>query len=421
MFGIKQRSIAVLIYLIIYKLMLDISYIGFVHKLFEYMGFYLDFNLIKYMVSFIIMISLYIAIPKNQEKPSTIILQLHYIMMIIPMFTIYAFMDESSLFLILIVSMFLLQSILLRILPNIKIIRIKESKKILYVLLGFITVVVYTTMIAINGMPSLAALNDSNVYLIRASISYPFAMTYLVNWQAQVINPFLISIAYLEKKWRLLFFSIFLQFFLYLMTAHKTFLLITIAIIFTMVIISKWDFLIMSSKTAALGTFSLFIFYKITNLILIPSILLRRLLFVPAHIKFSYYDFFSKNEFMYFSLGVIGKVFNIKYPYDINIAYLIGEEYYNSPGTWVNVGYLADAYANMGVFGMFVISILFISILKLIDSLSLTVGKELTIGITLFSILSLNDGSLLTSLLTGGFLFLLCVLYLYSSSKLDKL
>lgn len=416
MFKIKINNITIFIFLILYKLLLDLSYIVFIHKNYEYMGFILDLNLYKYVFSLFIFVVIYYMLPKDNDKPSSIFLQLHFIIMIIPMFTIYALMNESNVFFILSMIIFSVQYIILKLIPNIKIVRIKESKYILYILLIGITFFVYFSMIKANGI-SLRALNILNVYDIRDGVSYPFLMTYLVTWQAKVINPFLIAISYMNKNKKLLFTSIILQLILYLITAHKSYLLITIAILIVMkILFSKRDFLKVISQKAALLTTGLIGFYVILTSLTMPSLFLRRLLFIPAQIKFHYYDFFSKNEFLYFSQGTIGGILQLKYPYDMNSANMIGSIYFNNPQISSNTGYIADAYANMGFLGMLLIALIFVFILVLIDSLSIKLGKGLTVGLTLFPIMALNDSALQTTLLTGGLLFLLIVLYLYSSS-----
>ncbi|MBM7560889.1 O-antigen polymerase [Fusibacter tunisiensis] len=416
---IKKRSIVAFFSLLIYKIIIDIFYVFFIHKYYEYMGFSLDYNAYKYLSSLFIFVILFVFIPKDQNKPSSIFLQLHLIIMFIPMLTIYAFMNKPNGFMLANVLALLLQCILIKLIPNIKIVRIKNSKRLLYLIIVSITIFVYTSMFRANGLPSLSTMNILNVYDVRSVVTYPFLMNYLVPWQAKVINPFLITIAYLKGSKKFLAVSIALQIVIYMITAHKAFLFIPVAIIIVCWLLKKVDFFKLSTALASSVSFIILIHYFVSKSLLIPSIFIRRFLLVPAHIKFSYYDFFSSNPYMYFSLGILGNIFGITYPYDVNIANLIGEVYYNSPDMWTNTGYLADAYANMGYFGMFIISILFVFVLKTIDSLSVKVGKELVVGLSLFSILALNDGAFLTTLLTGGLLFLIVILFLYSNNMGD--
>lgn len=73
------------------------------------------------------------------------------------------------------------------------------------------------------------------------------------------------------------------------------------------------------------GIFFLTIFTYFTNKIEIASLFIRRLLFLPAQIKFYWYEFFSQNPFiLYYLQGIIGKIFGIRNPYPVDAAKVIG-------------------------------------------------------------------------------------------------
>lgn len=65
-----------------------------------------------------------------------------------------------------------------------------------------------------------------DVYDIRSNVKYPFLIGYLVNWQAKIINPFLITISYVINNKVMLLLSILMQVFIYLITAHKSYILL---------------------------------------------------------------------------------------------------------------------------------------------------------------------------------------------------
>ncbi|KPU27362.1 hypothetical protein TR13x_04575 [Caloranaerobacter sp. TR13] len=418
---IKNKNFNIFILLLIYKLILDFVYVKFVNKLYHYMGFVLDFNIYKYIISFLWFVSIFTVLPKDNTKPSSIFLQLHFIIMIMPMFTTYSFANESNIFLTLSCICFILECQILRIIPSIKLRKIKNSYIILYWVIAIISVFVYISMIKANGIPTLKALNLSRVYEVRSIVKYPFLMEYLVSWQAKIINPFLITISYINKNKKLLAISVVLQLLIYLITALKAFLFIPLAIIIVIKILERDYFLSKISLLAPIGVLLAFMTYKLFGHIMFPSLIIRRLLFVPSQLKFFYFDFFSKNELLHFSEGVIGKIIGTSSPYAIKTANMIGYMYFGNIENNANTGYLADAYANMGILGMFVFSILFSMILILINSFSKNIKKELVIGLSLFSILALNDSALLTTLLTGGLLLLLLLLYLYTNHENDRI
>ncbi|ALC88207.1 hypothetical protein AM499_12100 [Bacillus sp. FJAT-22090] len=133
---------------------------------------------------------------------------------------------------------------------------------------------------------------------------------------------------------------------------------------------------------------------------------------------FLYYDFFSSNEKVYLSNSIFR--FFIENPYPIPIPNLIGSIYYQNYDTWVNVGYLADAYMNFGFLGILLFSILLGIILKMFDTLSHEKGIELVIVTSFIPFFGLMSGALLTKLLTGGILLAFVLLILLVEKRGQK-
>lgn len=414
----QNRLLKIIIYLFAYKLLMDISIYTFIEKQYGYVGGMTDFNIWKFVISNIYLAIIFLIIPKSSEKPSHIFLQLHLLVMIIPMLSLYGMQNKSSIFTGMIVFMFALQGFIIKNSKRFRLIKIKHSRKLLIFIITGMSIFVYSSMLRANGLPSLSVLNFLNVYEVRENVSYPFLMGYLVHWQAKVINPLLITLSYINKKTKLLWVSISLQLLIYLITAHKSFILIPVAIIVVVKVLDKYDFFKVASYLAGLGILGSLIFYKLSNLIIIPFIIIYRLLFLPAQIKYYYYDFFSNNEFLYFSEGAIGRILGLNFPYEMPTVNMISSIYLGMPQSAANTGYLADAYANGGFFGMLIITLLLTFVFIAIDSFTGHVRKNVVVGLSIFSVLGLNDIGLLTTLLTGGMLFLILVLYLENDSKL---
>lgn len=413
-----NRSLKIVMILFFYKFILDISVFTFIEKQYGYIGGITDFNIIKFFVSNFYLIIIYLIMPKKSERPSHVFLQLHLLIMIIPLLSLYGVQNKPSLYIGMVVIMFIMQSLIIRSSKKIKLMKIKHSKRILVILITSISLFVYFSMIRANGLPSLRALNFFNVYEMRWNVRYPFLMGYLVHWQAKVINPFLITLSYLNKKPKLLTLAISLQLLLYLITTHKSFILIPVAIIIIVKVLDRYDFFKVITYLSGFGVAGSLVIYKLTDIIVIPFIVIYRLLFLPAQIKYYYYDFFSSNTFTYFSEGVIGKILGLRFPYEESTNNMISSIYFGMPQSAANTGYLADAYANGGFIGMFIMTLLLTLVFVMIDSLTIHIRKNVVVGLSIFSVLALNDLGLLTTLLTGGMLFLLLVLYLENESKM---
>ncbi len=418
--NIKKSTLTTFSFLLIYKFLLDLSYVIFVNPNYEYMGFILDFSTEKYFISFLCFIITFISLPKDESRPSTVFSYVLFIVSIMPMYTIYAFMNQATKFMVFTTIAFMVQCLILVLMPRFHIVRIRNSKYFLYCLLGGITAFVYLSMIRANGIPSLNRLNFLSVYEWRRNVKYPFLMNYLVVWQAKIINPFLITTSFLSKRKFAFVVSVFLELLLYLIAGHKTYLFISVAIVLVTMFIDKFHFGKISSKMASLGVAFLLIWHLITKDIVLASSFIRRFLMVPAQIRFFYYDFFSKEGFTYFATNTIGSLFGVTNEYTVPVPVLISDIYYNAPNGYANTGYIGDAYMNLGFLGMLIFCVVLGLIFKLIDSLSIKIGKELVVGLSIFSVLTLNDGALLTNLLNGGMLFLLLILYLYSGFSNKK-
>ncbi len=415
--GLKYKHIWYFLGLLLFKILLDIAYITAINPMYEYTGFILELNYIKLIESYFWFILICFLLPKGDTRPSYVILQIHFIIMVIPMFTIYAFTNQSSIFLRVFCLCYIIEVILVRLLPKIKVVKITNAQILLYAFVGILTFFIYATMIKANGIPTLTALNLLKVYEIRDKTIYPFLLSYLVPWQAKVINPFLITIFYYNKKYKHMAAVLLMHLILYLITAHKSFLFAPIVVLGCIFIANK-NKLSSLSVIGATITVGVSLFISKLNISSWPlSLFVRRLFFVPAQNKFYYYDFFSQNDLLYFADGQIGSLFSIQSPYDLNAAHLIGDVYYNNPLMAANTGYLADAYANLGFSGMLIFALIFTFILLIIDSIASNIDKGIVIGLVIMPMLTLNDGALLTSLSTHGLLLAIVTLYLYGNEK----
>lgn len=407
----------ILLGLVFYKFLIEVMYIFFVHPNYSNLNFSMDFNAIKYFISFCSFIIVWILIPKNSQEPATIILHLHFMIMIIPIFSLYALKNESTIYFLMVFLCFSLECFIIKKVSFIKINSFKYSEIALYLFIIICTVLVYTIMIVANGLPDLRALNLLNIYDIRKGVEYPMFMGYLVSWQAKVINPLLITISMKEKKYKIFILFVLLQVILYLIMAQKSVLFIPLAIVLIVYFSNHKNVISIITFIGVIGCLGTFVLSNIFGILLPASIFVRRFLFIPAQMKFFYYDFISDREFLFFSEGIFGKIFDKGYKYGMKFSNVIGETYFNSPEMSANTGYLGSGYSNFGFTGMIIYSIIFTFILLILNSISKKVDKSIIIGSSLFLVIALNDTDLLTSLLTGGFILLIILLYLYSGLK----
>jgi oligosaccharide repeat unit polymerase len=260
------------------------------------------------------------------------------------------------------------------------------------------------------------ALDFLKVYEIRRmeGFSVPL-MGYFVVWLSNVLNCFFIGLAWHKRKFVLLSLIILLQFLLYLMMAHKSYLFSPILLLFLFYFVKVKKFFQLSVAALAGIIFISLILFELNVTVMPASLFIRRTLFVPAKNSFLYYDYFSDHEKMYLSHSKIG--FGLyKNPYeDYKLPYtkFMGLIYHDNPNMSMNTGYMGDAYMNFGFGGMLIFSVILALIFTLADSLSQNTNIFVVMGATVIPITNLVNGGLFTNMLTGGFLLSLLIVFLY--------
>ena len=147
------------------------------------------------------------------------------------------------------------------------------------------------------------------------------------------------------------------------------------------------------------------------------NIVMRRILMVPANLKFIYYDYFTTYEklglygiFPRFLLEVSSRYSTVPYTFDISAIY------FNKPLMNSNTGYLAEGYMRFGYIGMFLEAFILGWIFQMMDSFQKRTGYALTIGFFTYAVFSLNDAHLLDQLVFGPWLFIVIIIVLFPLS-----
>jgi len=404
--------------LLLFKALLEASYILFIAPHYVYSGFILEPSGLKLLESYILLIFLYTCLPPGERRISSVGIKLLFIMMIVPFLSLYALKNQPREFCYLVVSGFFVTLLTIRLLPVMRIPKIKKSTTLLFLGLGGIAILVYGILLKINGLPSFHALGlGSAVYGIRRVSDWgPMIMGYLVPWQAKVINPFLIGLAWYKRRHCAVFAVLGLQLLLFLITAHKSYLFAPFFVIILMYVLRKrrpFRLILWGSIAGVIFSFALYSF-GISNMP--ASLFIRRTLFVPAQISFRYYDFFSQHEYTYLSQSHLGKLIPTDNPYEEHdsIAKMMGGIYTGNPECNMNTGYMGNAYMNFGPPGIFIFSVMLGVFFLIADSVARKTDISLGIAAMAMPIIGLVNGALFTNFLTGGFFVGLVVLYLYT-------
>jgi len=373
-----------------------------------------DFNIEKYVFGVIVCVCLFLLIDHNKRYPSTFFLQMHYFIAIIPITVIYAFSDANTLYYTTVCIAFAIAEICVMLFRDMELPQINITTKVLVVGFYIITIIVYLDIIRENGLFDFRAINIYRVYEVRKGFILNKYIGYLFKWQNTIITPFFIIRAYKRKKFCTMLFFCTLQFITYLYCGEKSVLFIIPVVIFIS-IISNWKrFGLITYVTLTAGTVFATIggfFSRIINNIY--DLFVRRVLLLPANLKFIYYDFFSKNDKIGLAGTLWGKFLEVSRPYKERIGVIISAKYFNNPETNSNTGFLAEGYYRFGLFGIFLVLLLFVFILMVLDIFAKQNGYSFAVGMGFYSIFLLNDGELIDPLIFGQLTVLICVCIFY--------
>ena len=417
---IKKNTIKTLVFVVIYKIILDLAYYLIISPVWSYSKFIFKFNALKLIESYFLLFILFILMPKKTKKLSSIMLWIFFLISYIPTLTLFALMDESTIFMYATTFFWITVFLVMRAkMPTLNIKILKQSKIIRWII--FITIPIISFMLIYKYLGLHINFSLRNVYEIRShytGLHIPFA-GYILNWFAKIIGPTLFVIFFVKKKWIPLILVLGLQMLLFSITGHKSYLFI-IPFVFAMLWIVK------RKNSLNWMTISLIIIILISSLsyyliddLWLSSLSVRRTLLVPAQLSFFYYNFFSNHQFTFLSQHHIFRNI-IDYPYQLNPPHLIGKECFGLPDMGSNNGIVSDGYMNFGFIGMIIWAIVLSFILKLIDNLSGRKNIKITIAIIIIPTLSIISSSLPTVLITHGLMLSLLLLYLLPKEELNK-
>ena len=136
------------------------------------------------------------------------------------------------------------------------------------------------------------------------------------------------------------------------------------------------------------------------------TLIVRRVLYVPAFLNYQYYDFFSVREKDMWRTGILGKL-GFESPYGgTKISHLIGKQM-GYPEMGANNGLFSDAYANFGIWGILFFPFLLVMFVKIMDSFTRGIDVKLLILPIIATVLGFMSSFFTTLLLTHGLLLLL--------------
>ena len=146
---------------------------------------------------------------------------------------------------------------------------------------------------------------------------------------------------------------------------------------------------------------------------------MRRLMFIPAHLGWSFYEFFSVHEFDYLRSSLLRR-FGFKSPYSDSLARVIAiaNNAYSDRGVSnANTGLCGDAFANFGWVSVFIYPLLIVLTFKVLEKYMSDLDDRLQIIICITVSYSMLSGAFFTVLLTNGVLLMILLLIIIPRQK----
>lgn len=408
-------SIYIVLFIYIYKNYLYVNY--------EYMGYEYSKQSMTYTV-FTILLSLFpIAFFTGIKNLSSFISLLIYLLAYVPMvltISFYDTIDFNTRISYQIVLLFAQTSFFCvdKLFTPQKIKLIKKRIPFNILLLSVILISLYIIAINRNNMQFVNFYkNPEDLYSLRSqnSIQQSFGINgYLINWLSKIFYPLLLIIYIKQSKYIKAGFVIVASLLIFSITAGKIdFFMSLIIIAFYFIldknpdIIKKYFF---SIFVFAITFMSVFILAKVDTEIgfMTAAILFMRTLSISGFLFVHYIQFFQNNPYTNFAHINIVNAFTGDYPFgDMPLGRAV---FYGGMNGNANF-WIMDGVASNGVLGILIISFILFFILKFINRFKTIYDERLLYLIFLPIIISITNVSLFTTLLTGGGILLILILY----------
>lgn len=403
--------------MVLWKALLDVSYIYFVIPLFGYSGFRLNISVFKILESYLVMLLLGAISPKKIERISEFLIHLLFITVIIPILSYYSLSNATAWQLYTMVAQYVIVLLAYKYGSNkyLKLKPIKSGTKIaIWISLSFVITILCYTLIIQKGYTRLN-FDLKKIYEVRETSNDLYAsgiFGYLLPWTFRVFNILLIVITAQRKKYLYTVAFVFVQIILFGLTAFKAVLLYPLVLLGAYIVLkARRKILLFFIALSVIVGISL-IHYFISGNIILGSIFIRRTFFIPAMINFQYYDFFEKHSFVYMSNSIFS--FLTPYPYNLPPALLIGSLGGNDDSN-ANTGFLATAYMHFGFIGAIIFPLIVGKLLKFVDIFESRVEKWCLLGMLILPFNALfRSADLFTTLLTHGLGLAIFMIWLIS-------
>lgn len=401
--------------IILFRGLLDFSYINYVSELFSYDGFFYEFDGWQYVVSWMLFLISLTIVSDRILKVSHYFFATAMLSVIAPLTSLCGLDSERPLLPVVVSITALLWVCFLSRLAVINfngLPPVRHGRQLAVLLATCFVLFLVLWFYTSGAKPNLDIREVYDFRQANADVAAQGLFAYTNNWTYQIFSVYLMCMALYARRFLVFLLLLGIQIYFFAFAAHKSILFLPF------LVLSVWFYFRYSDSLLMLPL--LFIGILLISIIAnvfwgdvwLISMVARRVFFVPADLTFSYFDFFSQHAHSYWSNSILSAFFT--YPYgDVGIPYVIGD-FLGKPEMGANNGFVSSGYAHAGVFGVFVYATILGILLGLLNGISsgfMPVWLAVAISIVpLRSLLISSD--LFTVMLTHGFAVAMCLMYL---------
>lgn len=398
------------------KILIDASYVGFVSDIYDYSGFSLNPSVTKYIESWLLYIAIVLALPYKFRRPSDFYVNLTGFIFIAPLLSYYGLSGQNRLHLYSVLLGFLV-ILAFRRGRQLRLPYFKGSLVWIAALTLVGALVVSGWMVASGGLVFFN-LNLMNVYEYRRDAGETIGVglfSYMNIWAPKVFGPCILVFGLLYRNRWLVFLALTLHIFWFGILNLKSVLFYPLIIIFVWFFLRTSRGLVIIPFMLVLGLLTAYVVFLAADVIIVASLFIRRILFVPSYLTFEYYEYFSDAAHVYWTNSFMS--WYADYPYSDSPAELIGA--WTGTTGHANNSFFATGYMHAGVLGVVLYSLIVGLLLRVVDwftykRLPLWVGTSIVL-VPLFALIRSAD--LPTTLLSHGLALSMLALFFMRSKR----
>lgn len=374
----------------------------------------LDFSEMKLIINTVLCLITYLSVPRKNLVPYimfNIVLSFIYV----PITVIINYTSYSIEYSFVFFASFILSVLFYKFMLKLPVLKIKRRLNEYYIEKAMILYTLFLTLYVLAKFNIAGSLVHvfTNIYSIRSEVAFAGIDGYLIKGYVALVSPILVAMGVKNKKITNIAMAFVLNLILFLTFAFKVYFLYFILVLVMTIIFEYFDRF--KNYLVQLSSIGIIILTKLLGTIIYPY--MDRFLYLPGLLNVLYYDFFKVNPYNYFYGSKIGVLFQIE-NYSRPLGFVIDSAFFGG-GMNANTGYVATAYGELGLIGIFIASIMLGYVIYIIYLAS---NKNNLFGFStgILYVFELMNASVFSLFLTDFFILYMVIVYFIKIDPIEQ-